>query len=240
MDLSTQKILSGTAQILLFALIPFVWWCIAARKKISFLQWVSLKRVFSSKENKRAFWIAGITVVFLAVLVFIFNAVKDIETAVSEVLSLGVKALPAVLIYLILNTSLPEELLLKGKPGLFEEKSDCYFLEKEPFSADASVEQVTGADGKRYKAIAFFTLHVPDETASLAAESLLGLSAEEISDILADPLESALRSLIGEYDGTADFKALAVEFRKKADRAMVMFGLSVFGVNEIRIVEESR
>lgn len=127
----------------------------------------------------------------------------------------------------------------KGKPSLFERKSRYWYLEKEPFSADASVEQVAGADGKRYKALALFTLHAPDEKASLAAESFFGLSAEEISDMLADPLDSALRSLIVEYDGTADFKALAAEFRKKADAAVATFGVSVFGVNEIRIVEES-
>lgn len=128
----------------------------------------------------------------------------------------------------------------KGKPSLFERKSRYWYLEKEPFSADASAEQVTGADGNRYKALALFTLHAPDETASLAAESFFGLSAEEISDMLADPLDSALRSLVEEYDGTADFKALAAEFRKKADETIAMFGVSVFDVNEIRIVGESR
>lgn len=128
----------------------------------------------------------------------------------------------------------------KGKPSLFERKSRYWYLEKAPFSADASAEQVTGADEKRYKALALFTLHAPEETASLAAESFFGLSAEEISDMLADPLESALRSLIEEYDGTADFKALAAEFRKKADQAVAAFGVSVLGVKEIRIIEESQ
>lgn len=128
----------------------------------------------------------------------------------------------------------------KGKPSLFERKSCYWYLEKAPFSADASAEQVTGADGKRYKALALFTIYVSDETVSLAAESFFGLSAEEISDMLADPLDSALRSLIEEYDGTADHKALAEQFRKKADQGIAMFGVSVIGVNEIRIVEESR
>lgn len=126
----------------------------------------------------------------------------------------------------------------KGKPSLFERKSAYYYLEKAPFSADASTESAIGADGKRYKAIALFTFHVPDGMSLLAAQSFFGLTTEEIADMLADPLETALRSLIEEYDGTADFKALAAAFRTKADAAVATFGVSVFGVNEIRIIAE--
>lgn len=126
----------------------------------------------------------------------------------------------------------------KGKPSLFERKNAYYYLERAPFSADASAENAKGADGKRYKAIALFTLHAPEETSLLAAESFFGLTTEEIADMLDDPLETALRELIGEYGGTEDFKALAAAFRKKADAAVAMFGVSVFGVNEIRIIAE--
>lgn len=127
----------------------------------------------------------------------------------------------------------------KGKPSLFERKSRYWYLEKAPFSVDASAEGITGADGKQYKALALFTLHMPDDSAQRAAESFFGLSAEDIPDMLADPLDSALRALLERYDGTADFKALAADFRKRADEAVAPFGVSVFGVNEIRIVEES-
>lgn len=126
----------------------------------------------------------------------------------------------------------------KGKPSLFERKSRCWYLEREPFSAAASAEGVTGADGTRYKALALFTLHAPEETAVLAAESFFGLSAEEIADMLSDPLDGALAGLAAAYDGTADFKALAADFRARADRAVAPFGVSVFGVNEIRIIAE--
>lgn len=126
----------------------------------------------------------------------------------------------------------------KGKPSLFEQKSAYWYLEKFPFPADASAENVQGADGKRYKAIALFLLHAPDDTVILAAQSFFGLTTEEIADMLADPLDKALRELIGEYDGTADPKTLAAAFRAKADAAVAMFGVSVFTVNEIRIIAE--
>ncbi len=114
MELFTQKLLSSIVQIILFALIPFVWWIVTARKKSGFFQWIGLKRIASPKENKTALWIAGTTVVFLAVSVFILYTVRNIETATSEFSGLGVKALPAILVYAVLNTSFPEELLFRG------------------------------------------------------------------------------------------------------------------------------
>lgn len=114
MNLLTQKILSSIVQILLFALIPFIWWCITARRKINFFQWIGIKRISSPKENKTAFWIVGITIIFLAISVFMLYTVRNIETATSEFFGLGMKALPAVLVYAVLNTSLPEELLFRG------------------------------------------------------------------------------------------------------------------------------
>lgn len=114
MELFAQKLLSSMVQIVLFALIPFVWWAITARKKSGFFQWIGFKRISSPKENKTALWIAGTTVVFLAVSVFILYTVRNIETATSEFSGLGVKALPAILVYAVLNTSLPEELLFRG------------------------------------------------------------------------------------------------------------------------------
>lgn len=114
MELFTQKLLSSIVQIVLFALIPFLWWVVTARKKSGFFPWIGLKRISSPKENKTALWIAGITAVFMAVSVFVLSTVKNVETATSEFSGLGVKALPAILVYAVLNTSFPEELLFRG------------------------------------------------------------------------------------------------------------------------------
>lgn len=236
MNSQTPKLLISMAQIFFFILLPFLWWFITAREEIGFFRWIRLKRDFSSEETKRTLWIAGITVVFLAVLVFFHYAAKSIETAASELLSFGLKALPAVVIYAALNTSLPEKLIAKAKPSLFEQKGRSPGIAF--FSVNACAEQVTGADGRRYKALALFTLCVSDKADPFAAESFLGPDTEETLAMLADPLDSALRSLIEEYGGTADFEALAAEFRKKADQAIETFGVSVFRVNEIKVMEE--
>lgn len=56
----------------------------------------------------------GTSVIFLAVSVFILYTMRNIETATSKFSGLGIKALSAVLVYAVLNTSLPEEILLRG------------------------------------------------------------------------------------------------------------------------------
>lgn len=114
MNLLVQKVLNSMVQIILFAFIPLIWWCITARKKCSFFQWIGLKRISSSKENKSVPWTVGTTIVFLVVSVFILYTVRNIETAASEFSGLGMKALPGILVYAILNTSFPEEIFFRG------------------------------------------------------------------------------------------------------------------------------
>lgn len=114
MHLVTGKILNSIVQILLFALIPFIWWCVTARGKINFFQWIGIKRASFQKENRAVLWTAGTTIIFLAVSAFILYTVRNIETAASEFEGLGMQALPAILVYAALNTSLPEELLFRG------------------------------------------------------------------------------------------------------------------------------
>lgn len=112
MDLLAQKILNSIVQIFIFSLIPLVWWCITARGEISFLQWIGVKRILEPKKS--ALWIAGTTLAYMVVSVFILYTVKNIETATSEFKDLRMKALPAILAYAVMNTSLPEELLFRG------------------------------------------------------------------------------------------------------------------------------
>lgn len=114
MELLLQRLLNSAIQIVLFSLIPFLWWLFTARKKLGFFGWIGLKGIPSFKENKAALWIAGTTAAFLSVSVFLLSTLKNVETATSEFTGLGLSALPAILVYAILNTSLPEEILFRG------------------------------------------------------------------------------------------------------------------------------
>ena len=112
MNLLLSKIVSSILQIILFAIIPFIWWFITARKKQSFPQWIGLKKM---KWNKKVF-IASfmVTVAFMFLGMLTLYMLKDVEIATSEFAGLGLPAIPAIVIYATFNTALPEEILFRG------------------------------------------------------------------------------------------------------------------------------
>ena len=114
MNLLIQTLINSIIQIALFTLIPFIWWLITARKKMSFFEWIGLKKIRNAKENKTLIWTIGAIVSFLALAVFMLISVRGVETATSEFAGLGFGAVPAILVYAILKTALPEEIIFRG------------------------------------------------------------------------------------------------------------------------------
>jgi membrane protease YdiL (CAAX protease family) len=114
MSLFVSKVINSAIQIVLFTLIPFIWWLVTARKECGFFEWIGVKRPRAGESKKPLLWAAGTSVVFLIVSLFVLYSVKNVETATSEFSGLGVKAVPAVLIYAVFNTALPEEILFRG------------------------------------------------------------------------------------------------------------------------------
>ena len=45
-----NELIGAVIQLLIFALIPFIWWLITARKKESFFKWIGLKRIRTEKK----------------------------------------------------------------------------------------------------------------------------------------------------------------------------------------------
>ena len=110
-----QQMTNALIQIVLFMLLPFIWWFVTARRKSSFLDWIGFKPLKGTGNHKMWLWI------FLGLLSFtifsylvLYTTVKDLKTATSSFAGLGFQALPAVLIYSLFQTSLPEELLFRG------------------------------------------------------------------------------------------------------------------------------
>ncbi|SMC63329.1 CAAX protease self-immunity [Oscillospiraceae bacterium] len=107
-------IISSVIQVALFTLIPFIWWLITARKKMSFFSWIGLKKIEDAKDKKTALWTAVTAVLFLAVSVLILTSLKGVEMATSEFAGLGAKAIPSILIYAAFQTALAEEIVFRG------------------------------------------------------------------------------------------------------------------------------
>ena len=110
-----QQMLDALIQIALFAFLPFVWWLISARRKSPFLEWLGLKPLKDTGSWKIWLWILLGSLSFLLLsFLLLYTTVKGLKTATSNFSGLGFKALPAVLIYSLFQTALPEELLFRG------------------------------------------------------------------------------------------------------------------------------
>lgn len=114
MNLVIQKLINSIIQIVLFAMIPFIWWLISGRKEGSFFEWIGLKRVKNIRQKKTIIWVLITALCFFGLSIFIIRLLKDTKTATSAFSGAGMAAIPAILIYAVLNTALPEELLFRG------------------------------------------------------------------------------------------------------------------------------
>lgn len=114
MEILVNKIVSSAVQLLLFACIPFLWWMITARKRINFFHWIGLVCVNKGNRKNSLIYTTIVMILFIFVSVFILYAINGTETATSDFNGMGIKALPAAMIYSIFNTALPEELLFRG------------------------------------------------------------------------------------------------------------------------------
>lgn len=112
MNLFISKVVSSILQIILFAAVPVLWWYVRARKEQSFAHWIGLTRIEGGRKTLAATLL--VTIAFLLTGTFTLYMLRGIETAASEFEGLGVRALPAVVIYAAFNTAFPEELLFRG------------------------------------------------------------------------------------------------------------------------------
>ncbi|MCI2206612.1 CPBP family intramembrane glutamic endopeptidase [Pseudoramibacter alactolyticus] len=113
MALLLNKVLNSIIQIILFALIPFIWWYISGRKQEKFTQWIGLKKL-NGKKKKIVGAVIVISVLFMILGAIILYNLKNVEMATSVFKGLGLCAFPAILVYAIFNTAFPEELFFRG------------------------------------------------------------------------------------------------------------------------------
>lgn len=109
-----QRIISAFIQFLFVIILPYIWWFLIVRGKVSFGEWIGLKAIKRVEDSYLIAWIIGGFLLFTAFSIFIFPLTRSIETVTSAFSDMGLKALPSILIYSFLQTSLPEELLFRG------------------------------------------------------------------------------------------------------------------------------
>lgn len=112
MNLFVSKVMSSVLQIILFMIVPFIWWLVTARKKQKFMEWIGLKKIEGGTKTLMATLLVAVAFLFAGVLTL--YAIGNVKTATSEFAGLGGVAIPAIIIYAAFNTAFPEELLIRG------------------------------------------------------------------------------------------------------------------------------
>ena len=94
MSLVINKIFNSLFQIILFSIVPFLFWYFSARKQGRFREWIGLKKIKGGKNT--ALTIILVTIFYLSISLVFLNNLKNIENATSEFQGLRFAALPAI------------------------------------------------------------------------------------------------------------------------------------------------
>lgn len=108
-------LLSAVLQLIVLTLIPFIWWLITDRKT-NFFRWIGLKlpKWTGSKLKVFLFIIGAAGIYILGMYLIMTNLMGDTETGTNQFAGKGVKAIPSILVYAIIQTSLSEEIFFRG------------------------------------------------------------------------------------------------------------------------------
>ena len=114
-----NSIISAIIQLILFSLIPFIWWHKTYRKDEKFLHWIGLKKPVI-KESKLKLIL--ITLIISAGYIFFTSIVintfmKSSSMTSNQFYKKGWSALPSILFYSVIQTALSEEILFRGFLG---------------------------------------------------------------------------------------------------------------------------
>lgn len=107
-------IISSVIQIILFSIIPFIWWFIKNREKSNFLNWIGIRKPVIRDKKKYMISISIIMILYLSLSFIIPLFVKDSDTATYQFTGKGISMLVPAIIYSFLQTGLSEEIFFRG------------------------------------------------------------------------------------------------------------------------------
>ena len=111
-----NEFVGALVQVLLFSLIPLIFWLIFARRKQNFFKWIGIKKI----EHEGKWWgtacaILIATGLYMGLTLFAIRFLPEgVTTAGSDFAGKGFAAFPAVLAYGFIRTGLSEEIVFRG------------------------------------------------------------------------------------------------------------------------------
>lgn len=113
-----NELQTAVLQIIVMSVIPFVWWLITTKTKISFFKWVGLKKPIVANKKRFAISIVITLIVIIAMSPTIDPVIPDdIQLANARFGGQGIKSFVPAIIFSFFATALPEEILFRGFLG---------------------------------------------------------------------------------------------------------------------------
>jgi len=113
MEMFLNELFNSIVQIILFTIIPIIWWLVINRRKENFFKWIGIKNIKDLNYKILLFMIIGI-LIFFGVGFLILYILRGVETATSKFIGLGINGLAATIIYSFIRTALSEEIFFRG------------------------------------------------------------------------------------------------------------------------------
>lgn len=82
MNLFISKVISSILQIIIFTIIPLIWWLITSRKNESFFKYIGLKKIAGGKKTWTAIILVSICFILIGLLTL--YAIRNVKTATSD------------------------------------------------------------------------------------------------------------------------------------------------------------
>ena len=111
-----NEFLGALVQLILFSLIPIIFWLIFARKKENFFKWIGIKKV----KHEGKWWVTACAIliatgIYIGLTILAVRFLPEgVTTAGSDFAGKGFAAFPAVLAYGFIRTGLSEEFVFRG------------------------------------------------------------------------------------------------------------------------------
>ncbi|WP_212692748.1 CPBP family intramembrane glutamic endopeptidase [Vallitalea guaymasensis] len=110
-----NRLISAIVQVIIFSIIPFIWWIISDRKNSTFLHWLGFRKVMVKDYKKYILSIFGMLLLSIITVFYIIPLYIDTSNnATSQFASKGFSVLIPVIIYSFIQTGLSEEIFFRG------------------------------------------------------------------------------------------------------------------------------
>lgn len=108
-------LISAIFQVLIFSIIPFVWWLVTARKETRFLNWLGIKKIkIRNNQTYMASFLFVIIILVIPACIAVIFFIDESAMATSQFSGKGISAFIPALIYAFLQTGLSEEIFFRG------------------------------------------------------------------------------------------------------------------------------